>query len=184
MNRSRLMIAFLVVYGAAQALPLGGVNLTVRPLAVRESRSTPWKTDYGSYEKFATKSVAVEIEVRRTVRGDPGVSVEWYFLAKDAKTREPFVFDAARAEMRLPEGVTQKFSVTSGAVSDSDRKYVALGQRYKDGEKLWGWVVIVRSGSSIIASEGSLFEVREWLLKAVRSGSVDRAPIAVRKKNA
>jgi hypothetical protein len=179
-----LFLALLFSCTSARAdLPLNGVNLSVKPLSIQESRTTTWSTDYGSYEKFATKSIAVAIEVRRTVRGDPTVSIEWYFLARDAANRQPFVFDAARTEMILSEAVTRKFTVTSGAVSDSDAKYSALGQRYRDGEKLWGWLVLVRSGRSVIAAEASLPEIREWLMKRLSDGIVDRAPPAAKNKN-
>lgn len=159
-------------------LPPDGVRLSVKPLSIREFRDPPGQIDYGSHDKSVTKWGALEIEARRTVRGDPCVSVEWYFLARDAATRKPFVFDAARVEVILEEGNSKKFSVAFGTGSDSGRRPAASGSRHKAGAKPWGWVVIVRSGKSIIASEASLFEVREWFLKALQERTVDRAPLA------
>lgn len=183
MLRTLILCAFAAPMILRADLPLAGVSLTVKPLSIRAARGTPRQTDYGRFEKFAGKSVALEIEARRTVRGDARVSVEWYFLARDVATRKPFVFDAARADLTLQEGVSEKFSVASGAGAESEPVYPAVGKRSKKREHLWGWFVMVRSGNSIIASEASLFEVREWCLKALRERAIDRPPLAKRKSD-
>mgnify|MGYP001614918140 CR=1 FL=1 len=61
-------------------MPPNGVSLSVKPLSIREFRSTPRRPDYGGHDKSATKSGALEIKARRTVRGDPCVSVREWFL--------------------------------------------------------------------------------------------------------
>ena len=165
--RSAIFPLLLSAATLAADLPRHAVSLTVRPVAIGESS-----------DPAALKSVTIEIEARRTVHGDPRVAVEWYFLARDAATKRPYVFDAARVDLSLREGHTQRFSVTSAAPKDSNRKRTTAAPRRKEPDKVWGWVVMARSGTSIIASEGSLFEVREWLLKSLGDRTVERAPPA------
>jgi hypothetical protein len=163
--RSTFLPLLLGAAALAADLPRHAVSLTVRPVAIGESG-----------DPTAPKSVTIEIEARRTVRGNPRVSVEWYFLARDAATKRPYVFDAARVDLSLQEGHPQRLSVTSNAPKDSTRKKKASATRRKEPDKLWGWVVLARSGNSIIACEGSLFEVKEWILKSLGDRTVERAP--------
>jgi hypothetical protein len=166
-TRSSVLPFLLSAAAFAADLPRHAVSLTVRPVAIGESG-----------DPAVLKSATIEIEARRTVRGNPHVSVEWYFLARDAATKRSYVFDAARVDLSLREGHSQRFSVTSTAPKDTNRKRTTAATRRKEPDKLWGWVVLARSGNSIIASDGNLFEVREWLLKSLGDRTVERAPPA------
>lgn len=111
------------------------VSLDVGVQKAGRSTVDNFPTSYGSYDKDITSTKTMKVEVRKA--GDvPYAGVEFFWSIRDEQDKSTRL-ERCKPVLLLGEQREVEFTRTS---ERSDTKYVRLGTREKDGEKVLGWL--------------------------------------------
>lgn len=136
------------------------------------SQNTRWSSPDGSFDRDVFNSRRLEIKLRRIAEGDSRVRVEWYFLARDVRTRKAWVFDAGARDVDLPSGRNHQFVVESPKLALSDQRVNYDSEtrfRERSGNLLSGYGVAVWSGDVLVTVRGNASGTVEWLREQLES---------------
>jgi hypothetical protein len=150
-----VFLAALVATAAAADAQRHLAHLRVQRMTSKAGGNFTWWTDYGSYAREYNRCVGIEIEARNMGAAQDEFKIQWFFIAKDVKTGKLRVFDYGKQIVILGPGGIATAAVASKPLAAKDTTYVLAGRRYLSGDKLDGYIVLVKAGDQIIAQEAS-----------------------------
>ncbi len=162
-EQDRLFVA------AWKGRPLRPLTISVKVEMVQfDTKGTTWKTSYGSYAKEAAFARGLKVRAQTIDNGaDEDVTIKIALTGIDQTYKTTVVYFSASAPFKVTRGLGHEDVFFSDVLENSDTNYAALGERYRDGVKPSGWVVLLeQAGKEIHASAstpGALEFVREQL---------------------
>jgi hypothetical protein len=139
------------------------VELSARSLGGK-SRDTPYSTNYGSYIKTDTSARNMACTIKSRSSGAQRLRLQCLFLTRGVgggKLRADIV-----ADTKVEVGANAAKVVTTQAKAENtDAKFVALGLRFKEGEKYvgWSWRAIDGQGRiSAVTSSIPVYDKYAW----------------------
>lgn len=132
---------------------------------------------------------AIEVQFRNAGEAaTPGeYMLEWFFVGKDVKTKERWVFDAGSRRL---DGTEDNIDIASkvlkehrehnsstslaGAVIEGNAPTQTSSRKFKTGDKIEGWIVRLRRGGVIIKTDASLSELRDLAQSSQVSAQLDQ----------
>ena len=146
------------------------VSLDVIPQKSSRSAVDNFKTSYGSYDKDILSTKAMKVVVRKS--GEfPYAAVEFFWSIRDEENKS-MRLERCEPVLLTREKREAEFSRTS---ERSDTKYVYLGTRDKDGEKVAGWLArcVALLDGKVIGVKASNQELEKLGKKGSSLGSSD-----------
>lgn len=128
------------------------VALDAKPIAGGSSTRDDFKTNYGSYDKTKTQARTIEISVRPVSSKKEEISIRFYFVFRDAQTKEEVFVPADTVVFKEGSGT----AVFSQEATSTDLKLVTIGIREKTGESIYGWLARAVRGDRIVGVAGSV----------------------------
>lgn len=136
--------------------PASSFSVEAKEIGTGAGTARSWETNWGSYERNTFRTKGIEVRVRnlsRRASGDLRVTVYW--IGRNLKDNRQHVTHAETFNTSLRP--VSETSVTSWCpiLDSSDRKYVALGERYRSGSKFDGWFVLVERAGEMLVGRGA-----------------------------
>jgi len=131
---------------------LGKNNVTVKAkqLSGGSKIDRNWQTSWGSYDRDMTSTKVIEVEVSGIGTNKGPIKVEFFFAIKDEANGLRY-FEGQNEKNDLDRGLWL-FSTTA---TRNVVNLAALGERYKSGEKIVGWLVRVIRDNTIVGVAAS-----------------------------
>lgn len=111
------------------------VSMDVSPEKVGTKTVDNFKTSYGSFDKDVESLKTMKVSVR-SIRDLPYCGLEFFWVIRDESTKKTYL-ERSEPVLLFGDKREARFSRTSVR---SDTRYVTLGIREKDGEKINGWL--------------------------------------------
>lgn len=150
------IILLLPVTAFSQLVPFDrlakdNLNVTARQVSGGASTQNDFRTTWGSYDKTTTqqKTISVSVNAREEIE------LEFIWVFKSVSEGEYSVSETKKVKDSTP--------VTFGETAASnDTKYATIGQRTRDGEKIYGWAVRAIKAGRIIGVAGSSDRLKKF----------------------
>jgi len=136
-------------------LPKNMVYLRVQRMLTKLNANTSWWTDWGSYYRRLDRFIVIEITLRNMMTTQQNYVIGWFFIARKINSGQLEVFGRGQRSLDMAAGETVTAAAASPELPERDANYNALGIRVREGGRIEGYVVIVKSGDRLIAQSAS-----------------------------
>lgn len=153
-----LLLAAAIAWPAfAQIPPLTGAAVSISAQVRQiDQRDTLWSTYYGSYAKEFAHQRALAVTLKTTGEFDRDIVITWAFVGSDLEKQNRFlIFGEGKRNTTIPRSGEFNFSAESPVFTGSDRNYIALGARDREGVRPAGWAIMIWQRDRFVTGLGS-----------------------------
>lgn len=140
---------------APAKLPAQSAGLEVARSATSKKTSEVWRTPAGGYDKDTFRSLTLAVRYLNLTGRDATFTIEWHFLARAMDTKDLCIFESGTTNLDLKAGETFSTEIRSAVLRESDVNVPFLGQRFRQGAQLEGYIVRVRLPDRLVAVAAS-----------------------------
>jgi|GEM_PF-4456056 len=144
---SAIIIASLIAsaFAGEKIAPIRSLALKSKTLSTRKTNSSNWKTDYGSYDRDTSRQKSIEYTVRNFSKDPaPEVIVTTYWLVTYAWDKELSLYQKDVQKYDIEPGTTVEAEILSPETRQNEMKLVAIGEHWKEGARMEGYVVAIK----------------------------------------
>ena len=141
------------------------INLTAITAATSAKSRNSYVTTWGSSDIHSKRSRSVSISILNFGNDSAEITTETVWLGRPIGSTAYTIIGKTKEVAVVLPGKPQKYLHSSGAVLSENLTLAAIGIKRVTGEKIAGWVVLVRSGAgALLAVKSSDLLLEDFIL--------------------
>lgn len=140
----KVSIILAAIIFSASCFARTNCMLIVKPATDKEVHKN-WETSYGSFDKKISEKKFLSIALTNSNRGTVTYKIKAYFVAETLGGKGRVIYSRKIEEKTLEAGKSWKGVIASDTLEAQDTKYAALGERYTEGGKYDGWILVIEA---------------------------------------